>query len=624
MKKIKKLFALAVASVLLALGGQALAQSAADENADIQIVMCGDSIMRTYEPSESDECGWGQVLQLFFDKGVYVNNTLSNGGRSSKSFYYEKERWENVRKILEERKSLGKQTYVFINFGHNDQKYSGHTADYMNFATYAKKNPAGWAEKTYKKEKNVIDSYDPLTKSDNGTYEDFLQKYITETKELGGIPVIFSPFVRCDLSEGKVTDKGAHNLTSAYKDESEPRGNYQAAAREIAEKNGVAFVDLTELTRAYVNSAAAAGKTKFVYIPTDNTHVRTLGAMKICEMAVSELKKQKILAKHIVTPKPRVFVDAKAIDFGRIYPGNSVIKSFKISAFNANGGSVSLKAPKSYGLSLDEKGPFSPSLKIATKKGFFGVDVFVKFEPEDVGDYNFDLAVSHSSTVPDFGTSPAGKIEKKNLLVSLTGAGKAKVAGGQDFTVTYPMIDEKKKAVYTASVDPEGVVSPALATVSKGLVASTSKNDYVESKYRTRFASALPAGWSGEMNKDMFVQFALPAGKNSVIVNQISLELASSGTGNMRWDVYYSTNEDFSSPVPIVQGGSGTVLDKDGATKSNCNDVLTTVKSEGDMGLNLAGKTLYVRVYPYMKTADANGAGRLLMVGNVKIEGIVQ
>ena len=60
-----------------------------DENADIQIVMCGDSIMRTYSAADGDETGWGQVLQFYFDTGVYVNNTLSNGGRSSKSFYYE-------------------------------------------------------------------------------------------------------------------------------------------------------------------------------------------------------------------------------------------------------------------------------------------------------------------------------------------------------------------------------------------------------------------------------------------------------------------------------------------------------------------------------------------------------
>ena len=49
------------------------------------------------------------------------------------------------------------------------------------------------------------------------------------------------------------------------------------------------------------------------------------------------------------------------------------------------------------------------------------------------------------------------------------------------------------------------------------------------------------------------------------------------------------------------------------------------VKSDADMAMSIAGKTLYVRVYPYMKTAETGkGANRLLMFGDVKIEGIVQ
>ena len=122
----------------------------------------------------------------------------------------------------------------------------------------------------------------------------------------------------------------------------------------------------------------------------------------------------------------------------------------------------------------------------------------------------------------------------------------------------------------------------------------------------------------------MYIQFALPAGSNNVVVNQISMELASSGTGNMKWDVLYSTNDDFSSPVTIIQGGMGTAIDQDGATSAKANDVLTEVKSDADMGMSIAGKTLYVRVYPYMKSADAKGSSRQIMVGDVKINGIVQ
>ena len=596
-----------------------------DSNADIQIVMCGDSIMRTYDPADGDETGWGQVLQFYFDSGVYVNNTLSNGGRSSKSFYYEKGRWENVRAILSERQATGKKTYVFINFGHNDQKYSGNGSTFMNYATYAKENPEGWADVTYTKESNVLDSYDPSTAPDNGTYQDFLQKYIDETKALGGIPVIFSPFVRCDVSGGKVTDKGAHNLTAVYANETTARGNYAEAAKETAEANDVTFVDITQLTRDYVDSAVAAGKEKFVYWPNDNTHVRTLGALKICELAMSGIKTEiPELASHAVTPDARILVDANTIDFGRIYPANNTVKSFKVSAFNVTEGKLTITAPKGYTVSLSENSGFSKTLEIDTDSSYFGDNVYIKFEPSAVAEYNYNLQVTHSSVTPDFGNTPVGSMSDNILLIALTGAGKQKSEGGQDYEVTWPMIDSANKACYTATVDPEGVVSPAVAVIGSGLKQTTNKHDYVNGKPRTRFCNSTE-DWAGAKDENTYVEFKLPASSASVIVNQITLELASSGTGNMRWDILYSTNDDFSSPVTIVQGGQGTAIDKDGATSANCNEVLTEFKSDADMGMSIQGKTLTVRVYPYMKSADpGKGSNRMIMFGDVKITGIVQ
>lgn len=593
---------------------------------DIQIVMCGDSIMRTYSPAEGDECGWGQVLQCYFNTTVEVNNTLSNGGRSSKSFYYEQGRWENVKKILEERKAEGKKTYVFINFGHNDQKAKKNYSDYMDYATFAKTNPDGWATTTYTASSGakVISSYDPTTAPDNGTYQDFLQKYITETKELGGIPVIFSPFVRCESSNKKITDKGAHVLSTAYDGESLPRGDYPAAAKEIAEKNGVAFVDITQLSRDYVDSALAAGKEKFVYWPNDNTHARTLGALKICELAMKELKtKIPELAGRMITPNPRILVDANTIDFGRMYPGNSSTKSFKVSAFNATSGKITITAPDGYTVSKAESTGFAKTIEIDTTGDYFGDDIYIKFEPTEVAEYNAALQVTHTSITPDFGTSPAGTISGNALLIALTGAGKAKAAGGQDYSVTWPMVANGKFS-YTATVDPEGVVTAGTATLGSGLKESTVKADYVNKKTRARFCSSTD-DWLGTKDDNTYIQFAIPAGNNDVIVNQITLELASSGTGNMRWDVQYSLNDDFSSPVTIIQGGQGTAIDQDGATAPKANDVLTEVKSEADMGMNIKGKTLYVRIYPYMKTADpGKGANRQIMVADVKVEGLVQ
>ena len=385
------------------------------------------------------------------------------------------------------------------------------------------------------------------------------------------------------------------------------------------------FSSATSLSKTYVESALAQGKEKFVYWPNDTTHACTLGALKIAEMAVNGLKSQiPELASHMITPEARIMVRNNTIDFGRIYPSNESVKSFKVSAFNVSSGKITITAPKGYTVSDSESGTFAKTLEIETTADYFGTEVYVKFLPTEVAEYNYNLQVTHSSITPDFGNSPVGSLSGNILLIALTGAGKQKAEGGQDYTVTWPMIDSSKAVVYTASVDPEGVVSPSVATISSGLAESTAKADAVNKKYHTRFCSNLAAGWPGEKSEDLYIQFALPAGSNNVVVNQISMELASSGTGNMKWDVLYSTNDDFSSPVTIIQGGMGTAIDQDGATSAKANDVLTEVKSDADLGMSIAGKTLYVRVYPYMKNADAKGSSRQIMVGDVKITGIVQ
>ena len=63
----------------------------------IKIIMAGDSLTRTYAANAADQAGWGQVLGQFFTSDATVDNTLSNGGRSSRSFYNEVGRWDQVK-----------------------------------------------------------------------------------------------------------------------------------------------------------------------------------------------------------------------------------------------------------------------------------------------------------------------------------------------------------------------------------------------------------------------------------------------------------------------------------------------------------------------------------------------
>ena len=140
----------------------------------VRIIMAGDSLTRTYAANSADQAGWGQVLAQFLTSDAAVDNTLANGGRSSRSFYNELGRWDQVKQRLTAAKAAGVPAFVFIMFGHNDQKKVTDT-DGPDYLTFASQNQNGTVA---------------------GTYYDYLERNIVETRDLGGIPVLFTPFVR--------------------------------------------------------------------------------------------------------------------------------------------------------------------------------------------------------------------------------------------------------------------------------------------------------------------------------------------------------------------------------------------------------------------------------------------
>ena len=83
----------------------------------ITIFMIGDSTMANKSLKNGNlERGWGQMLSLFSDGGCRSGQSCMNG-RSSLSFINEG-RWDAVLAKLK------KGDYVFIQFGHNDEKAS--------------------------------------------------------------------------------------------------------------------------------------------------------------------------------------------------------------------------------------------------------------------------------------------------------------------------------------------------------------------------------------------------------------------------------------------------------------------------------------------------------------------
>lgn len=219
----------------------------------ITVYTIGDSTMANKKPEVYPETGWGQQFQNYFDSKVKVSNHAVNG-RSSKSFIDEG-RWTAV---LD---SLKKGDYVFIQFGHNDEK-----AD----------KPAVYT--------------DPQS-----SYRQNLEKYIMETSAKGAIPVLLTPIVRRKFDEsGKLI---------------ETHGKYPDAVREVAAKLNVTCIDMQLLTNTLIGSLGdepskklylwTAPDLKFPGGRKDDTHLSVEGAKTFAALVAGEVAKLKIpLARH--------------------------------------------------------------------------------------------------------------------------------------------------------------------------------------------------------------------------------------------------------------------------------------------------------------------------------------
>ncbi len=216
------------------------------------IYLIGDSTMadKPGTPEENPERGWGQLLPECFKPEAAVRNHAVNG-RSSKSFISEG-RWDAILKELK------KGDYVFIQFGHNDQKDQDSTR-YTN----------PWS-----------------------SYRRNLEKFVAETRAKGAFPVLFSSIVRRNFNE-----KGV--LVDTH-------GAYPFVARQVAMEKEVPFIDMQLLTEDYVR-ALGPEPSKEIYLWTtpgqyarfpdgakDNTHLSLKGARTYAGLVVEEIKRLKL------------------------------------------------------------------------------------------------------------------------------------------------------------------------------------------------------------------------------------------------------------------------------------------------------------------------------------------
>ena len=212
---------------------------------NVTIWMIGDSTMASKKPQRKPESGWGVEFAQFVKNGVVVKNKAASG-RSTKSFIAEK-RWKTVLDSIQ----LG--DFVIIQFGHNDQRK------------------------------------DSLVYADaNTTYKELLKKYIKETREKGGKPVICTPVVRRHFD-------GNGNLLDTH-------GDYLKVVRTVAGETKTPLVDMEALTRKLVIDLGPE-KSKDLFTMRknglDSTHLCHAGALQVAELFVKNAKKQHLkIALH--------------------------------------------------------------------------------------------------------------------------------------------------------------------------------------------------------------------------------------------------------------------------------------------------------------------------------------
>lgn len=243
----------------------------------VTVFLCGNSTV--VDQDNEPWCGWGQMIPRFFDDKVCIAN-YAESGEAANSFASA----GRLKKIMTKIKP---GDYVFVEFGHNDQKQKG-------------PNDGAWA-----------------------SYTTNMRRYITETRAMGGIPVLVTSMHRRNFdSEGKVNNT---------------LGEYPDAVRKLASDEKVALIDLNAMSTVLYEAWGPEESVKaFVHYPAntfpnqpkalaDNTHFNSYGGYELAKCIVEGVK---IAAPELAT---HILPDFKGFD--PAHPDPSAIFSMPASPF---------------------------------------------------------------------------------------------------------------------------------------------------------------------------------------------------------------------------------------------------------------------------------------------------
>lgn len=207
----------------------------------ITLFLCGNSTV--VDQDDEPWASWGQMITRWMQPSVSIAN-YAESGETASTFI-------SVGRLKKALTQMKKGDYIFMEFGHNDQKqkFPGAGA-YYNFVTS-------------------------------------LKTFVDEARARGVHPIFVTPTQRRSFKDGKIQETHA---------------DYPEAMMWMAEKERIPLIDLHQMTRTLFETMGEEGSKKaFVHYPAgtypgqakalaDNTHFNPYGAYQIAKCIIEGLR----------------------------------------------------------------------------------------------------------------------------------------------------------------------------------------------------------------------------------------------------------------------------------------------------------------------------------------------
>lgn len=223
----------------------------------VTVYLAGNSTV--VDQDDEPWCSWGQMITRFFKPGVAIANHAESG--LSLGSFLNSHRLDKVQSVIKP------GDYLFIEFGHNDQKEKG---------------------------------------PEDGAYKSYTERFklfINKTREKKAIPVIVTSTSRRAFND---SNKVVNTL-----------GDYPDAARKVAAELNVPLIDLNAMSAKFYEALGNEGSKKaFVWYPAnsfpnqpkdlaDNTHFNSYGAYELAKCVIEGIKSNHLGIERYIIDVPR-------------------------------------------------------------------------------------------------------------------------------------------------------------------------------------------------------------------------------------------------------------------------------------------------------------------------------